>query len=106
MATIKVKLRPSSVVGRAEAIYYQLSLCELFGRRSRWVRHIFSLMQLLITTASKVTLDCLLLYSRPYGLNTRKCLFWKKVKAIHQTISIDNPYADIKYYEYIQIDKK
>ena len=36
----------------------------------------------------------------------RKCLFWKKVKAIHQTISSDNPYVDIKYSEYIQIDKK
>lgn len=36
----------------------------------------------------------------------RKCLFWKKVKAIHQTISSDNPYVDIKYSEYIQIDKR
>ena len=36
----------------------------------------------------------------------RKCLFWKKVKAIHQTISSDNPYVDIKHSEYIQIDKK
>ena len=36
----------------------------------------------------------------------RKCLFWKKVKAIRQTISSDNPYVDIKYTEYIQIDKK
>lgn len=36
----------------------------------------------------------------------RKCLFWKKVKAIHQTISSDNPYVDIKYSKYIQIDKK
>ena len=36
----------------------------------------------------------------------RKCLFWKKVKAIHQSISSDNPYVDIKYSEYIQIDKK
>ena len=34
----------------------------------------------------------------------RKCLFWKKVKAIHQTISSDNPYIYIKYSEYIQID--
>ena len=29
MATIKVKLRPSSVVGRAGTVYYQLSLCEV-----------------------------------------------------------------------------
>lgn len=36
----------------------------------------------------------------------RKCIFWKKVKAIHQTISSDNPYVDIKYSEYIQIDKR
>ncbi len=35
-----------------------------------------------------------------------KCLFWRKVKAIHQTISSDNPYVDINYSEYIQIDKK
>lgn len=31
--------------------------------------------------------------------------FWKKVKAVHQTISSDNPYAEIKYSEYIQISK-
>ena len=36
----------------------------------------------------------------------RKCLFWKKAKASHQTISSDNPYVDIKYSKYIQIDKK
>ena len=36
----------------------------------------------------------------------RKCIFWKKVKAIHQTISSDNPYVDIKYSEYIQIEKR
>lgn len=29
MATIKVKLRPSSVVGHAGTVYYQLSLCEV-----------------------------------------------------------------------------
>lgn len=32
----------------------------------------------------------------------RKYIFWKKVKAIHQTISSDNPYVDIKYSEYIK----
>lgn len=31
--------------------------------------------------------------------------FWKKVKAVHQTISSDNPYAEIRYSEYIQIFK-
>lgn len=31
--------------------------------------------------------------------------FWKRVKAIHQAISSDNPYVDIKYTEYIQIQK-
>lgn len=29
--------------------------------------------------------------------------FWKRVKAVHQTISIDNPYVEIKYSEYIKI---
>lgn len=29
--------------------------------------------------------------------------FWKRVKAVHQTISSDNPYAEIRYSEYIQI---
>lgn len=29
--------------------------------------------------------------------------FWKRVKAVHQTISSDNPYAEIKYSEYIRI---
>lgn len=33
----------------------------------------------------------------------RRWLFWKKVKAVHQTISSDNPYVRIKYSEYIQI---
>lgn len=32
--------------------------------------------------------------------------FWKRVKAVHQTISCDNPYAEIKYSEYIRIDRK
>jgi len=31
--------------------------------------------------------------------------FWKRIKAIHQSISSDNPYVDIKYTEYIQIQK-
>lgn len=31
--------------------------------------------------------------------------FWKRVKAVHQTISSDNPYAEIRYSEYIQITK-
>ena len=31
--------------------------------------------------------------------------FWKRVKAIHQSISSDNPYVDIKYTEYIQTQK-
>ncbi len=34
------------------------------------------------------------------------CWFWKRVKAIHQTISSDNPYVEIKYSEYIQINKR
>lgn len=29
--------------------------------------------------------------------------FWKRVKAVHQTISSDNPYAEIRYSEYINI---
>lgn len=33
----------------------------------------------------------------------RRWIFWKRVKAIHQTISSDNPYAEIKYSEYIKI---
>ena len=36
----------------------------------------------------------------------RKYLFLKKVKAIHQTILSDNPYIEIKYTEYIQIDNE
>ena len=32
--------------------------------------------------------------------------FWKRVKAVHQTISSDNPYAEIRYAEYIRIHKK
>lgn len=31
--------------------------------------------------------------------------FWKRVKAVHQTISSDNPYAEIRYSEYIRIQK-
>lgn len=29
--------------------------------------------------------------------------FWKRVKAVHQTISNDNPYVEIRYSEYIKI---
>lgn len=34
------------------------------------------------------------------------CWFWKRVKAIHQTIASDNPYVDIKYTEYIKVGKR
>lgn len=29
--------------------------------------------------------------------------FWRRIKAVHQTISSNNPYAEIRYSEYIQI---
>ena len=32
--------------------------------------------------------------------------FWKRAKAIHQAISSNNPYVEIRYSEYIKIDKK
>lgn len=35
----------------------------------------------------------------------RRWLFWKKPKAIHQTITSDNPYVKISYSEYIIIQK-
>lgn len=35
----------------------------------------------------------------------RRWLFWKRVKAVHQTISSDNPYVEIGYSEYIQMQK-
>lgn len=35
----------------------------------------------------------------------RRWLFWKRTKAVHQTISSDNPYVQIKYSEYILIGK-
>ena len=31
--------------------------------------------------------------------------FWKRVKSVHQTISSDNPYAEIRYSDYIQLSK-
>lgn len=31
--------------------------------------------------------------------------FWKRVKAVRQTVSSDNPYAEISYSEYIKIKK-
>lgn len=35
----------------------------------------------------------------------RRWIFWKKVKAVHQTIASDNPYVEINYSEYIHIKK-
>lgn len=35
----------------------------------------------------------------------RRWIFWKRVKAVHQTITSDNPYVEIKYSEYISIEK-
>lgn len=35
----------------------------------------------------------------------RRWIFWKRVKSVHQTISCDNPYVQIKYSEYILIGK-
>lgn len=35
----------------------------------------------------------------------RRWIFWKRVKAVHQTISSDNPYVEIRYSEYISFEK-
>ena len=35
----------------------------------------------------------------------RRWIFWRRVKAIHQTIASDNPYVEIRYSEYIRIEK-
>lgn len=35
----------------------------------------------------------------------RRWIFWKRVKAVHQTISSDNPYVEVKYSEYIAIER-
>lgn len=35
----------------------------------------------------------------------RRWIFWKKVKAVHQTITSDNPHVEITYSEYITIKK-
>lgn len=35
----------------------------------------------------------------------RRWLLWKKVKAVHQTITSDNPHVEITYSEYITIQK-
>lgn len=34
----------------------------------------------------------------------RRWIFWKRVKAVHQTISSDNPYVEIRYSEYIRME--
>lgn len=36
----------------------------------------------------------------------RRWIFWKRVKAIHQTIVSDNPYVQIEYSDYIKIHNK
>lgn len=41
-----------------------------------------------------------------WGEYKRRWLFWKRVKAIHQTIASDNPYVQIEYSDYIQIHNK
>lgn len=33
------------------------------------------------------------------------CWFWKRVKAVHQTVASDNPYVEISYSEYIEIQR-
>lgn len=35
----------------------------------------------------------------------RRWLFWKRIKAVHQTITSNNPYVEITYSEYINIAK-
>lgn len=35
----------------------------------------------------------------------RRWLFWKKVKAVHQVITTDNPYVEVKYSEYIKVGR-
>lgn len=35
----------------------------------------------------------------------RRWLFWKKVKAVHQVITTDNPYVKVKYSEFIDVQK-
>lgn len=36
----------------------------------------------------------------------RRWIFWKRIKAIHQTIVSDNPYVQIEYSDYIKIHNK
>lgn len=35
----------------------------------------------------------------------RRWLLWKKVKAVHQVITTDNPYVEVKYSEFINVQK-
>lgn len=35
----------------------------------------------------------------------RRWLFWKKVKAVHQVITADNPYVEVKYSEFIRVGR-
>lgn len=35
----------------------------------------------------------------------RRWLFWKKLIAVHQVITTDNPYVEVKYSEFINIQK-
>lgn len=35
----------------------------------------------------------------------RRWIFWKRVKAVHQTTSSNNPYVEIRYSEYVQMEK-
>ena len=43
--------------------------------------------------------------SQAVWVEYKGCWFWKRVKAIRQTISSDNPYVEIRYSEYIKIGK-
>lgn len=35
----------------------------------------------------------------------RRWIFWKRVKAVHQTITSNNPYVEVRYSEYIRIER-
>ena len=76
------------------------------GRKWRWSRPHIHFSGLIEENRLKGDIKIPVTLNQAVWVEYKGWWFWKRVKAIRQTISSNNPYVEIRYSEYIKIDKK